>query len=154
MAIKLRLIFFLGVIILLSFCMLIPSEKNIFELLGVEYITVYADNNENHFNAVEPILNGNGYSFNCHIDEYKTLTDVQGISFQTNHSPEYILRVLNLKIQSFQTLSIDDKSLQLYYCYFKNLEKSVLIKNKKVNLQIAFDGNTCIVGLPILLGSY
>ena len=70
MIVKLRMLFFVGVIILLSFAFLIPAEKNIFELLKVENLTVYTNYKPDNFEAE---LSGNGYSFDCSIQDYPLL---------------------------------------------------------------------------------
>lgn len=151
MAVKLRFIIFIGAIILLSFCMLPSAEKDIFKLLGVQYLTVYTESKPV---AIDAEISGNGYSFICKAEDYKNISDMQGITFKTDYSLEYIFKVLNLKVQSFQELELENRTINIYYCYSEDVGSGVILGNKKVNLQIAFDGENCILGIPLILGSY
>lgn len=147
----LRTTIFVGTIILVSFSMLFSSEKDLFKALEVEYLTVYTDYNPTNLDAT---LSGNGYSFICNINDYKHLPDVQGATFEVNNTPEYIFKQIKLEVQSSQKIEMEGRTIQIYYCYLKGLDKSVVVENKKVNLQIASDGESCILGIPLILGSY
>lgn len=83
---KTRIILFIGVVILLSFSMLFSNEKQLFEALNVNNLTIYTSSNIADF---ETSLSGNGSTFSCNINEYKKLKcDVDGISFETQLSPK------------------------------------------------------------------
>lgn len=133
--------------------MLFSNEACIFDRLNVKTLTVYTkqpinDNSE---------LSGNGYKISCSVEDYKNLknqSNVQGISFETNFYPDEIINKLNLKIQDIQNIVRENETISIYYCYMENVDNSVFLSNKKVNLQIAFNGEKCVIGLPLILGSY
>ena len=151
MTLKMRIGIFIIVTLLVSLCMLYSSEKSLFEKLNVNYLNIYTGSKINDY---ETILSGNGYYFICSVDDYRNLNlEIDGISFETNLSPEEIFKKLNIRIQSQQQLQLENP-IEIYYCYIEGVNRSVFIENKKVNLQIAYDGEKTILGLPLILGSY
>ena len=154
MVVKRRFFIFIGVVLLLSFCMLYSNEICIFDKLNIKTLSVYT---KQPINELESDLSGNGYKLSCSVKDYEKLkneSNVQGISFETNFYPDYIINTLNLEIQDIQSLIRDNETISIYYCYMENVGNSVILSNKKVNLQIAFNGEKCIIGLPLILGSY
>lgn len=152
MVVKARFILFIAVVILLSFCMLLSTDKTLFDSLNITNLTVYTSDNISEF---ETKLSGNGFSFVCDIETYEKLTcDIDGISFETELLPEQIFDRINLRIQSKQRILQENGVLEIYYCYLENLGGGVTVANKKVNIQIAFNGEKTILGIPLILGSY
>lgn len=153
MVVKLRSTIFIVVVILLCFCMLYSNENSIFDALNINQVTAYSNTKLEEYNST---LSGNGYKFSIPVENYSALTDeIEGISFETSFTPKEIFSKLNLKIQSFQRLLQNNDYIEIFYCYVENLNsKSVIIGNKKVNLQISFNGNYSVVGIPLILGSY
>jgi hypothetical protein len=149
---KIRLIFFILAIILLSFSMLFSNEKSLFELLNVNNLTIYTSDNVKDF---ETILSGNGFTFSCNVSEYKNLKcDINGVSFETNLSPEQIFNKVKIRILNKQVLTQENNIMEIYYCYLENVQKEIVCESKKINLQIVFNGEKTLLGIPLLLGSY
>lgn len=72
--------------------------------------------------------------------------------FETELSPSEIIKTLNAKIHSKQIL--ENENLEIYYCFVENINNFIVCNNKKVNLQIAFNGEKSIVGFPIIQTGY
>lgn len=77
-----------------------------------------------------------------------------GVSFETSLKPFEIINKLNAKIHSEQKLNNNKNDLLIYYCYIENLNNYVIVDNKKVNMQIAYDGKKTTVGIPLILTGY
>lgn len=73
-------------------------------------------------------------------------------SYETNLSPDEIVKKLNAKIHSKQIL--ENEGLEIYYCFVENINEFIISNGKKVNLQIAFNGEKSIVGFPIIKTGY
>lgn len=73
-------------------------------------------------------------------------------SYETNLSPDKIVKKLNAKIHSKQIL--ENEGLEIYYCFVENINEFIISNGKKVNLQIAFNGEKSIVGFPIIKTGY
>ncbi|MDD4110311.1 MAG: hypothetical protein PHS54_02030 [Clostridia bacterium] len=154
MIVNRKIFIFLGVVLLLSFCMLYSNQRGIFDCLNIKTLTVYA---KQPIDSFDSNLSGNGYKFDCSIQDYENLKNkrnIQGISFETSLKPQEIINRLKLKIQSTQKLLRENETIIIYYCYVENVGNSIILSNKKVNLQIAFNGQSSIVGMPLILGSY
>ncbi len=153
MVVKIRSIIFIGVVILLCFCMLYSNETSLFSALNISQVTAYSNTKLEEY---ESTLSGNGYKFSIPTENYDELKNkIDGISFETSFTPEEIFNKLNVKIQSSQRLLQNNDYIEIFYCYVENLNsKSVIIDNKKVNLQIAFNEDFSVVGIPLILGSY
>jgi hypothetical protein len=133
--------------------MLFSSEKTLFEKLNVTDLSIYTGDSsvENY----QTSLSGNGYLFTCSTQDFRSLNcNIDGISFQTNLTPDQIFSRLNIQIQSTQNLNSNGNEVITYYCFLENLYDNVIIDGKKINLQIAFDGEKTTIGLPLILGSY
>ena len=72
--------------------------------------------------------------------------------FETELSPREIIKTLNAKLHSKQFL--ENENLEIYYCFVENINNFIVCNNKKVNLQIAFNGEKSIVGFPIIQTGY
>lgn len=73
-------------------------------------------------------------------------------SYETNLSPNEIIRRLNAKLHSKQIL--ENEGLEIYYCFVENINEFIISDGKKINLQIAFNGEKSIVGFPIIKTGY
>lgn len=72
--------------------------------------------------------------------------------FETELFPREIIKTLNAKLHSKQFL--ENENLEIYYCFVENINNFIVCNNKKVNLQIAFNGEKSIVGFPIIQTGY
>ncbi len=162
----LRLGILAGATLLLSFCFLFSNEKTIFDKLQIEQMTIYtssrnifAESNIQELRTQIPILSGNGYAFACSTENYlkiKNNSEIDGITFESKLNADEIMNALNAKLLSHQIITDTEteKRIEIYYCFLENLTDHILVDNKKVNLQIAFNGERSIIGLPLILGSY
>lgn len=151
MALKIRISFFIIVTILISICMLYSSEKKLFKKLNIDYLTIYTNSDIKEY---QTSISGNGYSFICSVGDFKKLNcEIDGISFETFLSPEEIFKRLKLEVQDQQKIDLENP-IKIYYCYIKGIDKNVVVNNKKINIQIVYDGKKTILGIPLIPGSY
>lgn len=150
-----RLIFFIVSTVLVSVCMIPSNESNIFQKLGIENLTLYSG--EKEINGEGGELNGIGYTYSCSVNEYSNLTkrvQIDGVSFETTLHPNEIIKIIGAKIVEKQRIVQNESDYEIFYCYVENVNNYVMSNNKRVNLQIAFNGERTIVGIPLILGSY
>lgn len=63
-----------------------------------------------------------------------------------------ILNKLNAKVIFSEYIS--SRNLTLLYCQSPKIRKSVLVKNKQINLQIVLADDYVVIGWPLILGSF
>lgn len=100
---------------------------------------------------------GNGYLVQCSVCAFEqTLQNcvgVDGISVKyvgTKQDVEKLKQWLGLTVQSVQHL---DK-LQILCAYSPKIREEIFLDGKRVNVQVAFDGEYITVGCPLILDSY
>lgn len=86
------------------------------------------------------------------ITVVENLQTPNSFCFETTLSPREIIQTLNAKIHSKQILK--NENLEIYYCFVENINSFIVCSNKKVNLQIAFNGEKSIIGFPIIQTGY
>ena len=74
------------------------------------------------------------------------------INFKTTLSPNEIIKKLGAVVIEKQNLK--NENLKIYYCYVENVSSFVVENGKKINLQIAYNGEFSIVGFPLILTGY
>ena len=88
----------------------------------------------------------------CRVVENKKVSSVIGESVKIkNFEPVSAMEILNAKLIKTEVLS--DGTIVLYG-YSNLINKSVMIDSQQVNLQIACKDEGCIVGWPLILGSF
>lgn len=73
-------------------------------------------------------------------------------NFKTNLSPNEIIKKLGAVVIDKQILK--NENLEIYYCFVENVSSFVIENTKKINLQIAFNGEYSIVGFTLILTGY
>ncbi len=68
-----------------------------------------------------------------------------------NYEPNAVLSKLNAKIIKCEQLNT---GTTVIYAYSSKINSSVNLGRSKVNLQLAIKDNSCIVGWPLILGSF
>ena len=89
----------------------------------------------------------------CYMSVDKKVSDnVVGESIKiSNFEPISAMKALNAKLIKTETLS---NGTIVMYAYTHLIDDTVSVENKKVNLQIACAEDYCIVGWPLILGSF
>lgn len=89
---------------------------------------------------------------NVNSTEILSLNNGSATNFRTSLSPKEIVEKLDATIVSKQTLK--NENLEIYYCFVENVSSFVVENGKKINLQIANNGEFSIVGFPLILTGY
>lgn len=147
-----RFIFLFASVLLISLIFIFPKSYVGLERLCPENLEVYFSNNFED-ESIETKQNGIGTKAKCSFSNFlqiKKNYNYSGISFETKCTLDEILENLNAKTLSFQTL----ENKKIVYAYSPNFEKYVMVGNQKCNIEIVFENNKNLVGIPILLGSY
>ena len=127
-----------------------------FEKLSAENIKIYFSEDIEMEN-LQTFKNGVG----CYIVVNRNLANkfieeecLDGITFESKLSAEDILKNLNAKIVSVQDIQINKENKTIFYAFSDYFSKFLIINGKKVNLQIVCENENCLVGHPLLMGSY
>ena len=76
---------------------------------------------------------------------------VEGLEFYLNGvSSDEVLKILEATVIEQSEV----QGIRLIYAYSPFYQDAVIIDGKKVNLQLAFDGNNIIAGFPLILTGY
>ena len=87
----------------------------------------------------------------CYINS-QTSTKAIGESIKlNNYEPNAVLQTLKAKVVKCETLP---NGANVIYAYTNKIKEEIDLNGNKVNLQLACYDNYCIVGWPLILGSY
>lgn len=88
----------------------------------------------------------------CYMNSKPAKKDVVGESIKIkDFEPVNALKTLSAKVVTTEFL---DDGTTVIYAYTKLIYDSVKIDNKNVNLQIAHNEEYCVIGWPLILGSF
>ena len=89
----------------------------------------------------------------CHMSN--CLTSREGVVGESikiyNFEPVSALEILNAKLIKTETL---EKGTVVMYAYSNLIKDNVQLDNEKVNIQIATNEDYCVIGWPLILGSF
>ena len=148
---------------LFLFLMCSISEKqtflDAFDKQGVTYSVVLKGMNRYDFENIESVENGNTEIFECDIEKAKNLKfsddDCLGetISFYGSFE-EFESVVAGLDLENMKEESFDN--MVCVYGYTNNFKgkRFVSLDGKKINVQIAINGQKIFIGTPVIVGSY
>ena len=88
----------------------------------------------------------------CYMSNSKAQKNVVGESLKINNF-EPVSALKTLKAKMIKTEHLEDGTTVLY-AYTNLIDKTVEVENKKVNLQIACKDDFCVIGWPLILGSF
>ena len=115
-------------------------------------VSVYCRNTE-----LPSINMGNGYLVQCAVtDVYATLAQcdgVDGISVRYPATEKDFYAMLN-HFDVMEVSRYEDGALVAVCGYSSKILGGVMLDGEKVNVQVAFDGETLTVGYPLILDSY
>ncbi len=147
-----RFIFLFVGVFLISLIFIFPKNYNKLEKLCPENFEVYFSSNFED-ESFETKQNGIGTKVACSFSSFLEISkkhNYSGITFETKSGSDEILQNLNAKIISLQTL----ENKRIIYAYSPNFDKHIMLNNQKCNIEIVFENNKNLVGIPLLLGSY
>ena len=100
---------------------------------------MFRSNNNNRWDTKE-----NEYIKTLNVDsnEIIYLNNGSAVNFKTSLTPKEIVEKLGATILSKQTLK--NENLEIFYCFVENISNFVVENGKKINLQIANNGNFSI----------
>ena len=88
----------------------------------------------------------------CRVVENRKVSSVIGESVKINNfEPVSAIEILNAKL--IKTEVLNDGTIVLYG-YSDLINKSVVVDSQQVNLQIACCEEYCVIGWPLILGSF
>lgn len=121
--------------------------------------SIYCLNIPSDLQYCDIINNGNGYIINTNINNVKyiksKISNILGesVRFKTTlNKINEVIKLYNLNI--IQEEKIDNIVCVYGYSNSNDLTNSIIIDNKKVNMQIAFYNDFITIGTPIILGDY
>lgn len=140
-----------------------PAFFDIFKtdsvILGEATYSIYCLSIPSDLQHCDIINNGNGYIINTNINNVKyiksNISNILGesVRFKTTlNKVDEITKLYNLKI--IQEEKIDNIVCVYGYSNSNDLTNSIIIDDKKVNMQIAFNNDFITIGTPIILGDY
>ena len=74
------------------------------------------------------------------------------VNFKVSLSPNEIIEKIGAVVVEKQILK--NEGLEIYYCFVENVNNFVVENAKKINFQIAYNGNFSIAGFPLILSGY
>ena len=83
-------------------------------------------------------------AINASSSDVVSLNNANATNLKTSLTPKEIIKKLGAKVISKQRL--ENENLEIFYCFVEN--------GKKINLQIANNGEFSIVGFPLILTGY
>jgi len=124
----------------------------------MEY-TIYCLGVEQNIENAEVTNIGNGFIVRTKVDNVaKTkskITNILGESIKFNSSFSKIEKIINLyDIKIIKDEKVGEIYSMYGYASSNNFANSVEIDGEKVNIQIAFNNGTVVIGTPIILGDY
>ncbi len=102
----------------------------------------------------DPISDNYVYLGNCYMNYGKinSTEEIIGESMTIyNFEPVAAIEKLNAKIVFSEYL---DNGASVIYAFSDNISRSVMVNNKRVNIQIAYYDDYSIIGWPLILGSF
>lgn len=155
---KFILPFFLISLLILSFSF--GLDKDIYFLkLAQDYgarVSFYTSSPQK-IDGADCVVNGNSGIVSCSSNTaqkvYSKLKGIVGISFcvqGNNKTLSHIFDDLKLQIKSQNNVG----KITTYLAYTNLFSNHIMLDNDKINIQIAVNDGSIIVGMPIILGSY
>ena len=74
------------------------------------------------------------------------------VNFKVSLSPNEIIEKIGAVVVEKQILK--NEGLEIYYCFVENVNNFVVENAKKINFQIAYNGNFSIAGFPLIQSGY
>lgn len=138
--------------------------KKLLLTIGVMIIFLLSSHNTNNFSLLD-YFDGEYYSFSsCQIENsvdlgfaYMSNVEIErdklsGESVKLKNSePSEAIKKLKAKVIHTEYL---ESGTIVIYAYTNLISKKVKVKDENVNLQIAIDEEFCIVGWPLIMGSF
>ena len=91
-------------------------------------------------------------AINASSSDVVSLNNANATNLKTSLTPKEIIKKLGAKVISKQRL--ENENLEIFYCFVENVSNFVVENGKKINLQIANNGEFSIVGFPLILTGY
>lgn len=116
---------------------------------------IYLNENESNYKGVEQVANGNGKILKLNkLNFFKTMIDVSSIGGESvlikTESLNDIIKKIDL--QNITYSSID--GFEIVTGYSNRFKNYLLVKNKRVNIQIKFTGKEALVGHPLIMQGF
>jgi len=151
-----RIGFLLIILCVFSFCGLSNSFANkLFSNFKTGIVCFYCDDINESIENVNIQKNGEGYIVETDIknalEVSNNIVGCNGFSLKINKNEENIENFINqIEIIGQEIVS----NIKIIYGYVCGLVNSIYIDGKKVNIEIAENGDFITIGSPIILGSY
>ena len=140
----------------------IPSKQSSLSSLIKEYgytdvVCTFYSSTKSDIDKVNKVENGNCVLYSCSIYDAdnveKQIKNNQGESVKFMANIDDYVKIKN-KLLDKVCFAEELDGIKTVYGYNKKLSSSIKIDNNNVNIQIAFNGNSIVVGTPVILGSY
>ena len=134
------------------------SLNNLIKQYGyTDAVCTYYSYEDKNIIEANKIVNGNCVQYSCSFSNANNVetqlknSHGESVKFNANFGEFVDLKnKLLCKVCYFEEID----NITTYYGFNKKLNNSIIIDNKAVNIQIAFNGEQIVVGTPVILGSF